>query len=98
MTDKVRENRLRRMADRQGYRLVKSRRRDPRARDYGTYGLVDTHTMGENLPDATIPAIRRDMDLDEVEAWLTPVPHTTNGEWCRCPACDESVAPTTSNR
>jgi hypothetical protein len=34
---KVRENRLRRMAERQGYRLVKSRRRDPLAVDFGRY-------------------------------------------------------------
>jgi hypothetical protein len=33
---KVRENRLRRAAYRQGLRLEKSRRRDPRAVDYGT--------------------------------------------------------------
>src|SRR5258708_27379853 len=33
--EKVRENRLRRMAERQGHQLVKSRRRDPRAYDYG---------------------------------------------------------------
>jgi hypothetical protein len=38
---KVRENRLRRMASRQGLQLMKSRRRDPRALDYGTYWLVD---------------------------------------------------------
>jgi hypothetical protein len=42
MTDeKIRENRLRRMAERQGLRLEKSRRRDPRAVDYGTYWLID---------------------------------------------------------
>lgn len=39
--DKVRENRLRRMAARQGLILKKSRRRDPRASDYGFYRLVD---------------------------------------------------------
>ena len=39
--EKVRENRLRRMASRQGLQLLKSRRRDPRALDYGTYWLVD---------------------------------------------------------
>jgi hypothetical protein len=44
MTDqeyKVLENRLRRAAERQGLRLEKSRARDPRAIDYGTYHLVD---------------------------------------------------------
>jgi hypothetical protein len=45
MTDeKVRENQLRRRAERQGYQLVKSRRRDPYAVDYGTYMLVDPAT------------------------------------------------------
>jgi hypothetical protein len=47
MTDqeyKVLENRLRRAAARQGLRLEKSRRRDTRAYDYGTYQLVDPHS------------------------------------------------------
>lgn len=43
-TDKVRENRLRRAAQRQGLILARSRRRDPRATDYGTYMLVDPST------------------------------------------------------
>ena len=43
-TDKVRENRLRRAAQRQGLTLAKSRRRDTRATDYGTYMLVDQQT------------------------------------------------------
>ena len=38
---KVYENRLRRSADRQGYKLEKSRRRDERAITYGFYRLVD---------------------------------------------------------
>ena len=38
---KVRENRLRRMASRQGLRLEKSRQRDPMALDYGKYSLVN---------------------------------------------------------
>ena len=44
MTDKVLENRVRRMANRQGLRLVKSRRRDPRATDYGRCMLVTIAT------------------------------------------------------
>ena len=39
-SEKVRENRLRRMAKRQGYSLVKTRRIDPLAIDYGTWHLV----------------------------------------------------------
>ncbi len=38
---KVYENRLRRSAERQGYRLEKSRRRDERAITYQFYRLVD---------------------------------------------------------
>jgi len=43
-TPKIRENRLRRMARRQGLVLRKSTMRDPRAPFYGTYGLVDPQT------------------------------------------------------
>ena len=38
------ENRLRRMADRRGLTLVKSRRRDRKYADYGKYMLVDAAT------------------------------------------------------
>jgi hypothetical protein len=47
MTDaeyKIAENLARRMAARQGLRLEKSRRRDPRALGYGTYQLTDPAT------------------------------------------------------
>jgi hypothetical protein len=72
--DKVRENKLRRMAERQGLRLQKSRRRDPRALDFGTYRLVDAE-MTRNAPHAVhedwlFDGGRR-MTLDEVEAYLT---------------------------
>lgn len=63
MTDqKVRENRLRRMAQRQGLELHRSRRRDPRALDYGTYWLTDA----AGNPVAADPGT-----LDDVERWLT---------------------------
>jgi len=42
--DKMRENRFRRIADRQGLRLEKSRRSEPRATDYGTHMLIDAST------------------------------------------------------
>jgi hypothetical protein len=51
---KVYENRLRRVADRQGYRLEKSRRRDERAITFGLYRLVDLLTgdiIGAGLLD-----------------------------------------------
>lgn len=38
---KVNRNRLRLVAQRQGYRLRRSARRDPRALDYGRYWLLD---------------------------------------------------------
>src|SRR5215217_4899330 len=59
--EKVRENRLRRMADRQRLDLVKSRRRDPLAVDHGTYALIDRDEQ-EIVAD--------DLGLDEVEAHL----------------------------
>ena len=39
MSEKGRENRLRRMAERQGLRLERSRRHDTRASSYGLYAL-----------------------------------------------------------
>ena len=60
--EKVRENRLRRMAERQGMRLVKSRRRDPLALDYGKYWLVRTTPHGRRVEL---------VDLDDVERFLT---------------------------
>ncbi len=42
--DKARENRLRRVAARQGLYLMKSRARDPEAPDFGTYMLTDPST------------------------------------------------------
>jgi hypothetical protein len=65
--EKVRENRLRRMAERQGLQLTKSRRRDPRAVDYGVYWLADAHT---SLVHAG-PYQGGFRDLDEVERFLT---------------------------
>jgi hypothetical protein len=58
--EKVRENRLRRWAEDQGYKLEKSRRRDPRAKDYGTFTL--TPAKGKPRVFASI---------DEVEAFLS---------------------------
>ena len=67
---KVRENRVRRAADRQGLRLSKSRSRDPNAMDFGMYALIDQQTGG-----ATHPALAQrwvhTLDLDEVEHYLT---------------------------
>ena len=67
MGDKVRENRIRRMAERQGYALQRSRRRDPRARDYGLYLILDPQT-GE--PVVAGSGFGGGMSLDEAERWL----------------------------
>jgi len=69
----VRENRLRRMADRQGFRLEKSRRRDPRAIGYGTYRIVDlqTNAVMPVLIDGREVGLLSGLDLDGVEKWLT---------------------------
>lgn len=66
--DKVREARLRRVAQRQGLKLVRSRRRDSQAVDFGRYALVDPDTnraVAGELDSAT------SMTLDQVEAWLS---------------------------
>jgi hypothetical protein len=66
--DKVRENRLRRAAERQGLALMKSRRRDPRALGYGRYMIVDPATNTVLAGELDSP---RALDLDAVEAWLS---------------------------
>lgn len=63
--EKVRENRLRRMAARQGLVLKKSRRRDPRAFDYGNYWLTDKKT------GFLVAGGEWGINLDEVQNWLT---------------------------
>jgi len=62
------------MAKRQHLALVKSRRRDPRAWDYGAYGLIDL----ARVPDSYRHDLRYDyldgtggMSLDQIEARLT---------------------------
>jgi hypothetical protein len=64
MAERVRINRLRRMADRQGVVLSKSRRRDPSALDYQCWRILDTGISRKKLPI-------RPLTLDEVENWLT---------------------------
>jgi hypothetical protein len=61
--DTIRENRLRGMLYRQGYRLVKVGRRDTRARDFGQYSIVGE----DGTAVAGWPA--RTFKLDDVEAW-----------------------------
>ncbi|MBC3193837.1 hypothetical protein H7X46_22505 [Pseudonocardia sp. C8] len=73
--DKIRENRLRRAAQRQGLMLVKSRRRDRRAEDYGLFVLVDDtigNKVGPRGGQAAVSAFARGegMDLDGIEREL----------------------------
>jgi len=65
--DKVRENKLRRMAERQGRKLEKSRRRDPRAVDYGGYMLLDARTNAVIAGDSPFAY---SLTLDDVEAMV----------------------------
>jgi hypothetical protein len=64
----VRENRLRRMAQRQGYVLRKSRRRDPRALEYDGYMLVEP---SRNVPVLGYTPHAFSATLDDVETFLT---------------------------
>jgi hypothetical protein len=67
-TDKVRENRLRRVAARRGLHLEKSRRRDPNAFDYGTYWLIDHRTNAIAFRNFALDSYG--LTLDDVESYL----------------------------
>jgi len=58
--EKARELRLRRKAERQGYKLAKSRLRDPDATGYGTYRLTPAKGKPRTFPS-----------IDAVEQFLT---------------------------
>jgi hypothetical protein len=58
--NRTQENRVRRAAERQGFGLRKSRRRDPLAKDYGEIYIVNER--GTKM--GTFHS------LDEAEAWL----------------------------
>jgi hypothetical protein len=64
---KVKENRIRRVAARRGYQLLKSRRRDPKAYDYGGYMLTDLQTGGVVFGAAPYAYAAT---LEEVETFL----------------------------
>ncbi len=68
---KTYENRLRRAADRQGLQLAKSRSRDPRATDYGSYMLADRDT---NSVVAYGSPSGYGLGLDEVDRALRGTP------------------------
>jgi hypothetical protein len=73
--EKVRENRLRRAVARQGCKLVKIRRRDPQAIDYGKF-LIKPQP---GLKGHGLPMLRKMLDarknpgpysIDQVQAWV----------------------------
>jgi hypothetical protein len=67
---KVRENRLRRMAARQGLALSKSRRRDPRALDFETYWLTGPPVGMPDYDDVLHLGGVYGASLDDVETHL----------------------------
>jgi hypothetical protein len=69
-TDRARENRLRRMAERQGLRLERSPRRDPDEPGHGTYQLIHTYTRGV-VHAGHAGQAGYGLDLDDVEEYLT---------------------------
>ena len=69
VNDKILENRLRRMADRRGLRLTRSRSRDPKALDYGRYALIDLQTGGAKNP-AIAGRWTCSWTLDQVQDYL----------------------------
>jgi hypothetical protein len=67
--EKVRENRLRRMLQRRGLSLLKSKRRDPKAIDYGGYMIVDASTNALVAGDSN-GLTPFSLTIDDVEGWL----------------------------
>lgn len=67
--EKVKENRLRRIADRRGYKLTKSRSRDPQAIDFGLYAVIDLSTGGA-VNSALANRWVHSWTLDDVEGFF----------------------------
>jgi G:T-mismatch repair DNA endonuclease (very short patch repair protein) len=65
-TDKAREDRIRRALAHQGFRLAKSRIRNPKLPGYGGYMVINAAT---NYIEAGAAVNGFDMSLDEVEAF-----------------------------
>jgi hypothetical protein len=63
-TEKIHEQRLRRTAERRGYRLNRSKRRDPRAYDFGKYYVTDAFTK-------YLLTSEQGITLDEVDGWFS---------------------------
>lgn len=65
--DKVKENRLRRIAERRGMKIEKSRRRDPKAIDFGGYMLIDVSTNAVITGGSPYPY---SASIEDVEEYL----------------------------
>jgi hypothetical protein len=65
---KVDEIRVRRMARRRGWSLVRSRRRDPRAVGFGTYGVFDFDHNAWVL--CATGSDGHGLSLERIERWL----------------------------
>jgi hypothetical protein len=68
-TDKVRENRLRRLAQRHRLSLQKAKSRDPHTWDYGTYQLVDPRATSIVFANLAV-GNGYGLSLDDVEDYL----------------------------
>lgn len=69
MSLKVKEQRVRRMAGRYGYKLKKSPTRDEGALDYGQYALIDLETDKAIHPEH-VNGSPYWLDLHQVDLWL----------------------------
>ena len=58
-SDKAREDRARRALGQQGYKLVKSRRRDPQVPDFGKYMIISDGIVVTAAPQHTPGALTR---------------------------------------
>ena len=80
MATRVRENRVRRLAERQGLRLLKVRRKDHAAWDYGLYELVDERSGLMVVPEANTGRMLETVAFEgkltraQVEAYLSGDP------------------------
>jgi hypothetical protein len=79
MDEKVRENRLRRMADRRGLRLERSRARDPQALTFGGYQLINLQTGGCDFGWGNAGRGFA-ASLDDIEKFLTPAAAPRKGK------------------
>lgn len=80
MSMKSREQTARRKAKRQGYRLAKSRRRDPQALDHGLWGIFDPDLNVPVTPAHPVTGGPFYLTLAEAEAWLETQPYMASRE------------------